>query len=148
MEKEKEKKKMGCCGMVVLALLVLAVGAAVMVGRGIDGAREVLEGRGDAPKGCDILAGRLDYLGKLEDVAWHAVDNYDVYMAYKGNDIPLDFKAVANAAAKAGSDALVEAGHGITLCAVWVVPEEAKPGDIGTVYYSVSARKGRIEKKD
>ena len=92
-----------------------------------------------------VLEERLSYLVEIDGLAWSLIRN-DVYMSWRGDSLPPDYKVIANAAAVNGSLALVDSGEVPTRCSVFVIPEQHKPGDVSKCFYIANARKGKLEK--
>lgn len=139
-------KKRGCgCGIAGIAFIVLLVIIVGMFGNANSEAQKALktERRQDTGK---IIEDSLQYLGTVKEIAWYKVIGNDVYIAFKGNVLPDDYKAIANAAAANASRSLTDSGEAVTRCSVWVLPESSAPGGISNVFYNVNARKGKIER--
>lgn len=136
-------KKSGC-GIIGLAFIVLLVVIIGMFGRANSREKDVLktERRKDAGK---IIEDSLQYLCTVKEIAWYKVVGNDVYIAFKGNVLPDDYKIIANAAAQNAGKSMIESNQAITRCSVWVLPESSKPGDTRDVFYNVNVRNGKIE---
>lgn len=95
----------------------------------------------------EILKTRLAYLStEVQELAWYAVQGNEVYIAFKMNRLPGDYKLIAKGAAVAGSTALKEAKENPTRCTIWVVSVNDKPGLDTPSYYTVTARHGVVER--
>ena len=98
------------------------------------------------PDAQAVLENRLMYLKNIQEVAWVKIQKNDVYMAFIGNQLPSDYKDIANAAAMNGSHELMWKKMTVTRCSVWIIPESSAAGDVSKIFYVANVRKGKLEK--
>ncbi len=91
------------------------------------------------------LENSLSYLRGIPEVSKMEIHSNDVYLSFKNDKLPFDFKVICNAAASNGSLALKLANLSPTRCSVWVIPESNIAGDVSKYYYSCHARNGKLE---
>lgn len=145
------KKKKGCigCFLVILIIVIIAIAVSKTEQRNSHETKtETVSKKEEVKKnqpGNPILISHLSYLKKIKEITRIEITGYDVYLSFKNNQLPEDYKLICNAAAVNGSEALVKQDESITRCSVWIIPENAEMGDVDHVFYEVTARKGRIE---
>lgn len=143
------KNKRGCgCGVVIVVLLILlSIGAAMATGKSNAPASHnapaaVREQPQKQPNA--VVSSSLSYLRKVNDICRVDIVQNDVFISFKNNSLPLDYKLVANAAAVNASMALVAANEIPSRCTVWVIPAD-DPATVDHAYYSATARKGKLQ---
>lgn len=143
-----KNKRGGGCGVVIVALIVIiAIGAAVGTSKSTPAAaaKPVPAAEKQQPEAANpVLADALAYLRKVDGVCRVDIVRYDVFLSFANNELPTDYKLVANAAAMNGSRALVAAGETPSRCSVWVIPA-GDPAKVDNAYYSTTARNGRAQ---
>lgn len=120
----------------------ILVGIIVLI---IWGISSCINSKPRAENGQDgIIESRLSYLKqKLPEISRIEFVGNDVFISFSGDKLPADYQTVCKFAAVHGSSALKDRKT-ITRCSVWVIPEAAKTGDVGKVYYNANARDGSI----
>ena len=139
----------GGCGVIIVALLILlAIG---YIGKST-GSSTTTAPQPSAktekpaqPAANPVINKALAYLRKVDGVCRVDIVGYDVFLSYTKNELPGDYRLIANAAAMNGSRALVEARETPSRCTVWVIPAE-DPAKVDNAYYTTTARKGKPQK--
>jgi hypothetical protein len=151
----------GCAKWVALLVFLLIIAVAIIVSavnKGMEQTRAGNKGQGAKPQNAaqttktvpraanPTLQKALAYLPQnVKELAKYKIIGNDVYIAFKGNVLPEDYKIIANAAAVNGSQALVKAGETPSRCTAWILPVEAEAGNVNQIFYTVTARNGKIE---
>ena len=120
---------------IALMLSVVAVVAGLLTGCG--------ESKTQEPN--PFVKSRVAYLSDVGEISRVEILGRDIYLSFKGDKLPGDYKIVCNAAAVNGSEALVKHGETVTGCAAWIIPEAAEAGDVSRIFYSASARRGKLK---
>ena len=144
-------------GILLIAVVVIGVHA---VDKATERAAEIRQEQGEEPQQTagpeqakpepkaanPTLEAALAYLPKnVEGLVMCKIIGNDVYMAYKDNTFPEDYKTIANAASVNGSMALVKAGEPSSRCTAWVIPADAEAGNVDKIFYTATARNGKLQ---
>ena len=163
MARRKKKDEKGAYGCLILCLVGLLL-FAVSIGRLASafknpggGVKNENTRKSDVvkkkPSKNALFRTKLDFLVKREEFAWYKIKDGDVFMAFKGDVMPKDYKKLANTVAKIGSENM----DGKIDCKVWVVSEKTKVDEIrknvnhlenAKVFYETWARLGTCSESD
>lgn len=146
----KNNRGCGCSVVVLILVIIVAVGLELINFSSSDKTSPKpqikTEKKAEKSRAANpIISNALAYLRKVDDVCRVDIVENDVFLSFTNNELPLDYKLVANAAAVNASRALVEAGEVPSRCTVWIIPAENK-ADVGNSYYTITARKGKVQK--
>ncbi len=143
----KNKSNIGCGVFIVAILIIFAIGVASSRTKSAsknNAGIQAIENKGNAMAPNPTINQALAYLRKVDGVCRVDIVNYDVFISFANNQLPDDYKMVANAAAMNGSRALLEAGETPSRCTVWVIPA-GEPAKVDNAYYTTTARKGKAQ---
>lgn len=91
------------------------------------------------------LTNRLSYVSGIEEISKFEIIGNDVYISFANDQLPFDYKIIANAISVNGSELLVAQNETITRCTVWVIPNSLSAGDVSKYFYTVTAKHGKIQ---
>lgn len=149
----KIKRTSGCAlfVLIVFILVILGIAASRAAGSGSNNTAapgsgpDVAQAQDNKHPGNPVITSAVAYLKNVADICRVDIVGCDVFISFKNNTLPNDYTIIANAAASNGSRALVAANQTPSRCTVWVVPVDNQRGDVTGAYFTVTARKGKVQ---